>query len=313
MAERNWFFTSGDRQEGPLPESQLKSLIASGQVTANTLVWSEGMPEWRRAADIPGLMSVAPPSVPPAYPPLPGSGAYAGAPQSGFQDGHLSSTFTVWGLFWRSIVYMLGIMLVVPAPWAATAFYRWAIAQIQVPGRPAIGFTGKPGDIWWAFVLTGLCIWLNQYLQAEHHYWYLTLVIDVAEWVLSWMILKWVVANISSDGRPLPLQFIGEVLPYVGWQLLLAVSFFTIIGWAWVTTAWTRWMCRNIEGTRREIIFTGTGWEVLWRVFVIAITAIFIIPNSVDDALVCALVRVAIRAERARAIRRASFGLLPSA
>ena len=278
MAERNWFFTSGDRQEGPLPESQLKSLIASGQVTANTLVWSEGMPEWRRAADIPGLMSVAPPGAPPAYQPLPGSGAYAAAAQGANLDGHLASTFGVWPLFWRGIVYMLGLVVVVPAPWAATAFNRWAVAQIQVPGRGALGFTGKPGDIWWAFVLTGLSLWINQYLQAQHNYWYIGLVIDVAQWALAWVIMKWLVANISAGGQPLPLRFTGDVLPYIGWQLLLAVSFITIIGWAWVTTAFTRWMFRNIEGTRREIVFTGAGWQVLWRVLVIAITAIFIIP-----------------------------------
>ena len=26
-----------------------------------------------------------------------------------------------------------------------------------------------------------------------------------------------------------------------------------------------RWICRNIEGTRREIVFNGSGLGVLWR------------------------------------------------
>ena len=82
----------------------------------------------------------------------------------------------------------------------------------------------------------------------------------------------------SSNGQPLPIAFTGDALGYVGWQVLLYVSFITIIGWAWVVTAWMRWICRNIEGTQREVIFTGTGLEVLWRTIVFVIACIFIIP-----------------------------------
>jgi hypothetical protein len=39
-----------------------------------------------------------------------------------------------------------------------------------------------------------------------------------------------------------------------------------------------RWLCRNIQGTRRQIIFHGTGLEYLWRVIVMAIASSFIIP-----------------------------------
>ncbi len=46
---------------------------------------------------------------------------------------------------------------------------------------------------------------------------------------------------------------------YIGWYLLLYISVITIIGWAWVITAWMRWICRNIAGTRREIVFNGSG------------------------------------------------------
>ena len=49
----------------------------------------------------------------------------------------------------------------------------------------------------------------------------------------------------------------------------------TIIGWAWVATAWTRWMCRNVQGSSRELVFTASGWGYLWRALVVAVTAIF--------------------------------------
>jgi hypothetical protein len=92
------------------------------------------------------------------------------------------------------------------------------------------------------------------------------------------MTIRWVVANISSQGRHLPLTFAGSPWAYLGWYVLLYVSVITIIGWAWVTTAWIRWICRNITGTRRNIVFTASGWQILWRTLVFALAAALIIP-----------------------------------
>src|ERR1700704_5023566 len=80
MSDRSWFFASQGRQEGPYPENQLRDLIAAGTVTADTLVWSEGMADWQKAGDIPGLLSATP--RPPAF-------ARSGAPLTGTgsQDG----------------------------------------------------------------------------------------------------------------------------------------------------------------------------------------------------------------------------------
>jgi hypothetical protein len=52
----------------------------------------------------------------------------------------------------------------------------------------------------------------------------------------------------------------------------------TIIGWAWVAVAQMRWICRNINGTHREIVFNATGLEMLWRTLVFAFACAFIIP-----------------------------------
>ena len=92
------------------------------------------------------------------------------------------------------------------------------------------------------------------------------------------MILRWIAGNLSSNGQPLPIAFNGSALTYVGWYVLMFLSFITIIGWAWVITAWMRWICRNIDGTRREIIFNGSGLEVLWRTLVFSIGCAFLIP-----------------------------------
>ena len=55
MSNRSWFFASKGQQQGPYPEAQLRALIVKGAVTADTLVWSEGMADWQKAGNIPGL------------------------------------------------------------------------------------------------------------------------------------------------------------------------------------------------------------------------------------------------------------------
>jgi hypothetical protein len=39
-----------------------------------------------------------------------------------------------------------------------------------------------------------------------------------------------------------------------------------------------RWICRNVSGTRHEIVFNATGWEVLWRTLLFAVGCAFLIP-----------------------------------
>jgi hypothetical protein len=86
------------------------------------------------------------------------------------------------------------------------------------------------------------------------------------------------VANIASNDQPLGLSFSGTIWAYIGWNLLLGISFLTIIGWAWVYVAQIRWFCRNIQGTRRAVVFKGSGLEMLWRSIVAFIGFSLVIP-----------------------------------
>lgn len=272
MPNRQWFFASGNTQQGPYSEDQLRDFIARGVVRADTRVWTEGMSDWRRAGDIPGLLSGGSAAPPPVTPASARESAVL-ASGNGSAGVPLSVDLNIWALLGRTLIFVIGFLLVIPAPWVATNFYRWFISQVRVPQRPNLSFTGQPMDIWWVFVLLALCAYSGltdiPYIGI--------ILIPVQAW-LSWMTIKWVVANISANGQPLQLSFRGEALHYVGWFVLLNLSFITIIGWAWVTTAMTRWMFRNIDGTRREIIFNASGLEVLWRTVVVAIGCILIIP-----------------------------------
>lgn len=270
MSNRSWFFASGETQQGPYSEDQLRDFIARGTVRSDTFVWTEGMSAWQRAADIPGLLSGGAPGALPMPPARPGQSLPRGDGTTGVA---LSADFSIWALLGRSLIFIIGFLLVIPAPWVATSFYRWFISCVRAPQRPNLGFSGQPMDIWWVFMLLALCTYAG--LSGIP---YLRFVLVPVQAYLSWMTVKWIVANITSNGQPLQLSFLGDALQYIGWYVLLSISFITIIGWAWVTTAWTRWMFHNIEGTRREVIFNASGLDVLWRTLVFAIGCALIIP-----------------------------------
>lgn len=268
MAERTWYIANEGRQEGPFAEAQFREFIATGRVSAETLVWTSGMSAWQKAGDIPGLMGMgrAPPPVP-----LPGGPAWPEPALAGSQA--VQADFGVWPLLGRILLAGLGLILVIPAPWAMTSYYRWFISHLRVPTVPNIGFSGKGGDIWWAFVLIALLEYAGMARKPA-----LSLLVLVVLPILSWVILRWTLANITSEGRPLGLSFTGSVWAYLGWRLLLVLSFVTIIGWAWVMTAFMRWICRNIADATRTASFHATGWQILWRTWVFILTVIFIIP-----------------------------------
>jgi GYF domain 2 len=266
MSGRSWFYASEGKQQGPFPEIQLRELIARGTITPDTLVWTEGMANWEKAADVPGLApgGSGPPVMPHPGGALPGAGGYGGGP--------LSIDLPLWGFLGRILLLTIGYLLVIPAPWTGTAFYRWMASRTHVPGRPNFAFTGQPGDIWYVFIATALLNYVGVYDETLQ-----LLAIPVMAF-LSWMLLRWLAGNLSSNGQPLPIAFNGSAVTFVGWQLLGYISIITIIGWAWVVAAWVRWICRNISGTRREVIFNGSGLEILWRTIVLGIGCALLIP-----------------------------------
>jgi GYF domain 2 len=265
MSNRSWFFASQGQQQGPYQEAQLRQFIAAGTVTAETLVWSEGMAGWQKAGEIPGLFSGG---TTPAIVPLPG-----GAVMS-YGGGPLLIDFGIWEFTWRSLLLLLGLVLVIPTPWIIVWYLKWFIARVHVPGRPNLSFTGQPLTIaawYFGVIVLAICValsgvqWLNN----------LMFVVQIA---LYWLFLRYLVANLASNGQPLGLSFSGSFWAYFGWTLLTVISVITIIGWAWVYAAQMRWVCRNIQGTRRPVAFKGTGLQYLWRLIVVAIASAFIVP-----------------------------------
>ena len=263
MPNRSWFFAEGGQQQGPFPDGQFGDLISRGAIRADTLIWTDGMAGWQRAGDIPGLFS--PGGRPP---PTPGRMPVAG----GTGSGALSVDLPLWSFFGRCLLLIIGNALIVPSPWTTVSYYRWITPRFYVPGRSNLAFEGKVGDIW--YVIVGMAL-LGYAGQIGH---YVPLFAVIGQALLSWMLLRWAVSQISSGGRLIGLEFNGSILVFVGWQILVILSMVTVIGWAWVATAWLRWICRNIDRSRRELIFNGSGLEFLWRTLVTVIGCVFLIP-----------------------------------
>jgi hypothetical protein len=272
MAERSWFYASNGQQQGPVPETQFRDLIARGSVTPDTLVWSDGMTGWQRAGEIPGLMTGArPPGMPQGGPAPVMTGA-------GYGGGALTIDFGIWDFTWRSLLFLLGSILVIPVPWVLCWYLAWLVSCVQVPGRPNMSFTGRPGTITkWYFGAIAVII-VIAVIAAIIDSNGLSHAANIIQIVLYWLFLCYLIANLASNGQPLGLTFSGSFWAYLGYTILTVLAVITIIGWAWVIAAQARWVCRNIQGTRRQVVYKGTGLENLWRVIVLAIGCAFIIP-----------------------------------
>lgn len=265
MSNRYWFYADRGQQQGPFPEAQFRDFIARGMVRADTLVWTEGMAAWQSAGEIPGFFSPAgrPRSMPGRMP--------AAANGDG---GALSIDFEILDFVVRFLVFVVGAIFIVPLPWVLVSNLKWLTARTRVPGRPDLGFTGEPMTILW-YYLGAVAVIIILHIIGGRITSILSFLIEVG---LGWAGLRWFFANLSSRDQPLGLSFSGPYWTYLGWNVLGALSTITIVGWAWVYTAQTRWIYRNVDGTQREIVFKASGLEYLWRAIVCIFASAFIIP-----------------------------------
>ncbi len=184
----------------------------------------------------------------------------------------LHPSFPVWGLFGRSLLYIVGQILVVPAPWTATGYYRFLSEQVALPDGRRIRFSGQPGDIWYIFVGLALLGWLHNINHAG-----VTAAVILGTALLTVPVVRWFCANLRTEDGTLQLSFDGEALAYLGWSILFLVSLVTVIGWAWVIKATMQWICRNVSGTV-GFTFSATGPAILGRTVLLILMCVLILP-----------------------------------
>jgi hypothetical protein len=271
MSADFWFLDREHKQCGPVGEEEFVRLVRAGTIGRETQMWTAGMNEWRMAGQVERFAPLFGPSGPPSVPP-------AGSTSSVSATGALIPSFPVWGLFGRSLLVMIGFLLIIPSPWTGTWFYKWLCERVALPDGSPLKFAGQPGDIWYVFIAWSVSIWIGQfpYGNADQFH-YGELVTIPLSWILGVLFFRWICSKVGTEDGTLRLSFEGGYLPYIGWNLLLGLSFITIIGWAWVAKFMMQWICRNVRGTA-EFDFTATGLSILWRTLVAVLLTILIIP-----------------------------------
>ena len=112
---RGWHYQIGAQQLGPVPMRALVDMMRNGTVTAATMVWTNGMPQWVAAGSVPELLAGRT------------AGQKPGKVQalsiialiSGCLNAMWAMYFTVHILFFGLITFGLGCILLVLPLWVA--------------------------------------------------------------------------------------------------------------------------------------------------------------------------------------------------
>jgi type IV pilus assembly protein PilA len=103
----DWYYATADGQRhGPLPAADLHALAAAGTIGAQTLVWREGLAQWRPLHEFAAELEL--PTLPP---PLPAPATQP--PPSGLSGCAIAALVVVVGLV---VVAMLGILAAIALP-----------------------------------------------------------------------------------------------------------------------------------------------------------------------------------------------------
>lgn len=181
---------------------------------------------------------------------------------------------------------ILGGILVFPLAWVNAALARWFCRNTAFSDDTTAEFRGTGGEVvvWYVFLLViGLA---QQFLLGTsggegdaRAALPVMLVTYLAMLAIALTLIKWFVHNVRLTPGP-PLTFTGSFLTFAGWYVLLALSFLTIIGWAWAATAMYRWIARHVKGQSIGVEFRASGVAFLWRslVFVLLSFPVVTLP-----------------------------------
>ena len=181
----------------------------------------------------------------------------------------------------------LCVVSVVGIPAAAVFLYRWLAAKTETVNGNRFTFQGSFGKAYALFgtqLVLDILLVLLVPLVAPHVglvsragiFGFVLLSRLVVDLTIAYLLLGYFVTNmVDAGGRR--LAFVGDGFGYVGFMLLILVSCFTIVGWAWAQGAYSRWICRNIRAEGVRVHFRASGWSILWRTFVYALCCIPIV------------------------------------
>lgn len=140
-----WLFAEQGKPSTPRSAQEIQDLIRTGKLSADTLVWREGLPQWTPARTFPELI---PPGVslplpmpetalPYATPP-----GYSGSPKSIGDDAGIRMLIPVGRSGWAIAAGYCGLFALIPL-FAPIALIVSIIALIHLKKRPELHGKGR--------------------------------------------------------------------------------------------------------------------------------------------------------------------------
>lgn len=128
-ADRQWLYAVMGQQLGPVPESEIRILIASGGIPSDTLLWHKGMTDWMEVQHIPAFSAAV------------RSKQSSGTPgQDSIVLNTSSNSSGMKSLHWPSLIAMLTAI----AGW--TTLLPGALFALGLSGTLRSGFSRLPAD-----------------------------------------------------------------------------------------------------------------------------------------------------------------------
>ena len=146
----NWHYAQDGAPKGPVDEEAVRSEIARGVVRPDTLVWKEGMPDWRPASEFFDF-SGAPPPPPPLAATPPALSTSAAPPASAGVPTNL-----VWAILATVLCCLpFGVVAVIYASKAGTANAAGDAEAAKAAAHAAAVWAWVSFIAYWAVVLLG--------------------------------------------------------------------------------------------------------------------------------------------------------------
>ncbi len=254
----NWFYAINGRQFGPVTAEEFAQKTDEGIIKPDTLVWREGMADWRPWSEVAGA---AVPRQPEGAPPMiAGSGGAAGEPLDFKFSGTWEGYFRVWIVNVLLTIVTLGIY----AAWAKVRKKRWFYAHTSLAGH-TFEYLADPkkiliGNIIVAalFLVYSLSAAISTFVQVG-----LALVVAVA---VPWFIARSFLFNArNSAWRGLRFGFHGRywgaLRAYVLLPLLVPLTLGLML--PYMMKERRKWMTENHRFGTTAFGFGGTTSDVI--------------------------------------------------
>ena len=159
MSDQMWYYAINGQQWGPIAEDTLLELLRSGKLSPDTLVWKQGMTDWKPYLMVPefqscGALTSAPPNVPTPCRANP----YGAGPYGQNSQGKNPVTLSYAGFWKRVAASLIDFAILFPAGFIIGIFFGFIYVTV---------FGTQEGLQASATIFGWICNWLYMVLMES--------------------------------------------------------------------------------------------------------------------------------------------------